>query len=444
VTSSMRRIPRLPAAALALCAMTSCSDAETLRGGTTNSGTADQDGDGIPDAQDPDVDGDGIPNAEDPDYVPPGATGTPGTMVDFMGCAGTKFTADGTTLEMLILFDKSSSMSVDAMGRHCSASTTPGVCDCNKSQNLWPEAVGSINGFLDASASEPTLNLAYKAFSPKANDPDPGIPSSYGDTCSVDYYSQPDVPMGPAITNAAAIRSAVDATCPDGDTATTPALEGALEYFADRSSAPGYNAQPMVLLITDGEPDENDCPCGDDEAPVGSPGEDGCEYLNNVATAADMAARLDAAGVPVYVVAMGDELATLDQIATAGGTGDARVLSGANFLDTINELRDSAIAELPCVFNIPDPPAGMDLDYGRVALTFTDGQGNARQVPKAADVAGCQSAADGVAWHYTGDDGAGNPGGVSACPSACDLFKATAAGQVEVVLGCAPELVVVE
>ncbi|MEY4515319.1 MAG: hypothetical protein RLZZ450_7441, partial [Pseudomonadota bacterium] len=64
---------------------------------------------------------------------------------------------------------------------------------------------------------------------------------------------------GTAAPHADAIVSSLHATIPLSGTATRPALEGVLTYAAARASLPRA-ARTVVLLLTDGYPDEEDCP----------------------------------------------------------------------------------------------------------------------------------------------------------------------------------------
>jgi hypothetical protein len=82
----------------------------------------------------------------------------------------------------------------------------------------------------------------------------------FGTECDADFYSKPDVPMGTLPEHGAAISESLHKTLPLAETATRPALEGALSFLRQRASGAGKDARHIILLVTDGYPDEADCP----------------------------------------------------------------------------------------------------------------------------------------------------------------------------------------
>lgn len=94
-----------------------------------------------------------------------------------------------------------------------------------------------------------------------------------------------------------------------------------------------------------------------------------------------------------------------------------------------------AVSEaLPCVYEIPEPPAGMALDYDEVNVEHTPEGGPTARFPRAADEAACGGAS---AWYY--DDPA-TPTQIRLCPAACTAVTA-GPGSVDVRLGCATLLI---
>jgi len=392
------RWQRLAGAALCALAVSGCSEEEMLRGGA-GGGAGGGQGAGQ----------DGAAGAGTGVGIPVGGAsgGAP--------CGGSDYRAQGAGLEILVLFDKSGSMVSPACTNRDSG------CSCNKGSGIWAEAVSQMQAFMDSTAGEQDVSLALKLFSPLAPDSaEDEIAGSFGDTCSPAFYSQPDVPMGPAMTTAPVISSTLDQACPNGDTATKAVIEGAIQYFDQRTATAGYNAKPIILLVTDGEPDDGDCP----EA-----------YGNTLRGASDMAATAAAAGYPVYVVAMGDELQELDQIASGGGTDAAVIVSGGALLDAVNGVRDDELAQLPCQYAVPTPNDGAVFEKSLVSLRFTPSGGQLLEVPKVGGAGGCDATVGG--WHY--DDEA-TPNTLIACPTTCDALRGDGGGEVKVVLGCAPVL----
>jgi hypothetical protein len=91
-----------------------------------------------------------------------------------------------------------------------------------------------------------------------------------------------------------------------------------------------------------------------------------------------------------------------------------------------------AVAEiLPCVFAIPDPPAGMSFDRDAVNVEHTPmSTGTLTRFPRVNDAGSCGTT---VAWHY---DDAADPTAIVLCPAACTAVTA-GPGMVQVRLGCA-------
>ncbi len=85
--------------------------------------------------------------------------------------------------------------------------------------------------------------------------------------------------------------------------------------------------------------------------------------------------------------------------------------------------------ELPCVYDLPDPPAGMSFDPDRVNVEHTpDGAAMETRFPRVPSAAACS----GNAWYY--DDPA-TPTQILLCPGACTTIT-SGPGRVDVRLGC--------
>ena len=132
--------------------------------------------------------------------------------------------------------------------------------------------------------------------------------------------------------------------------------------------------------------------------------------------------------IPMYVLGLGN-VAGLNQMATAGGTGQAFVVSDPMqvqaVVDAMNAIRGLA---LPCEYKVPVPTSG-SFDKSRVNLNWTTG-GSTTVVPFVGEPAACAGAAMG--WHFDDPDA---PSQLIACPQTCEAFKAQG-GDVSVTLGC--------
>ena len=107
-----------------------------------------------------------------------------------------------------------------------------------------------------------------------------------------------------ALTNAAAIRTAIGNTTPNGGTPTPEALQKALQDF--QATPPPAGSPPVIVLATDGEP--NSCNGGDTKP-------------QSVAAAG----AAFAAGIPVYVLAIATGTSTHFQDMANAGQGGTNV-----------------------------------------------------------------------------------------------------------------------
>ncbi|UJR83517.1 hypothetical protein [Sandaracinus amylolyticus] len=89
---------------------------------------------------------------------------------------------------------------------------------------------------------------------------------------------------------------------------------------------------------------------------------------------------------------------------------------------------------IPCEFDIPEAPDGMEFDRGRVNVVYTPSGGAEQRFPYVGtdDGANCPSSgADG--WYY---DDPENPTQIRLCPSTCSRVEADTSGRVDIALGC--------
>ena len=240
--------------------------------------------------------------------------------------------------------------------------------------------------------------------------------------CDVEQYSTPAVPISQASTRAAEITASLEAQVPNGLTPTGPALEGALDE-AREWAAQNPGRQVVTVLATDGLPTE----CTPQEFP----------------DITQLAADANSGGAPVRTFVIGvfgasdlgaDGRDNLDALARAGGSNEAFVIStggdvGQDFLDALNEIRDSAVS---CEFQL-DAEAALDL--GLVNLRMSDPSGATIDLSNVGDVASC---GNDQGWYYVNDAG-GVPRQISVCPRTCDEFR-TEGITAELEIGCSTRL----
>jgi hypothetical protein len=241
-----------------------------------------------------------------------------------------------------------------------------------------------------------------------------GATASDSDSCNATDYDSAEVPIQPLPGVGPAITTSLGMHGPLTGTPTAPALEGALMY-ATQSEMANPSHVTVVAFATDGEPEE----CNPEDIP----------------SIAAIAAQYYAAtpSIKTFVIGVGSEVASLNQIAQAGGTMNSfQVDSDPNanqeFLDAMNAIRGSA---LQCTYLVPTPTNGGTPDYGKVNVDYTPGNGGAKQtIGKVANKAAC--GANG-GWFYDND---ADPTQIIMCDSTCALLSGDSMGKVSIVLGC--------
>lgn len=329
--------------------------------------------------------------------LPPTGGGSGGDQ-----CGGESFVAEGKKLEIVVLFDNSASMAIPfggGGGNWMNAGTAWGGGPAGGGfgpTTPWDAAVIEMKTFVNAPEAA-GISLAMKYF---------------GQACEPTAYSTPDVPMAELATNAAVIGSSLDATRPTSQTATKPALEGGMAYVRERLASTGYNARIVLLLVTDGEPDQDDC--------TGNT-LDGCAQVAADGFAAAMS-------VPTYVLSTASDI-VLDQIAQAGGTGtaiNADVSSPGGLANKLIEISQQELAELPCEYAMPagyeaiNDPDLVNLRHNGANVGRVDGAG------------ACDPARGG--WFY---DNPGAPHQILTCAATCGVLKQ--GGAIDITLGCPVE-----
>ena len=299
-------------------------------------------------------------------------------------CASSFAQAHALPLMLVFMFDRSGSMS------------DLEESDGGPKQSKWAACVSGLSAFFDDPGSAGILASLQFFMQP--------------DECDVDAYAAPTVPM--TALPSTAFAQAFAATTPSGETPTLPALQGALA-FAAQTGQRNPGARVAVVFVTDGEPN-------------------GCK--STIADAADAAAaaRSDAGpDTPTYVIGIG-KVKSLDAIASAGGTGQAFIVSTSDPQQTAIDFRTALGVirgtSLGCDYPIPSPPAGQNLDYGQVNVVFTPSGGAPVTLPYDKDC----SATGG--WRY---DDANSPTRITICPMRCAAIESDPTGSLGVELGCA-------
>jgi hypothetical protein len=199
---------------------------------------------------------------------------------------------------------------------------------------------------------------------------------------------------------------------PSTATPTVQALEGAIQHAQSWAATHAGDAV-VVVLATDGVPEDLCTP----------------ESVPDVESVATLG-RMTAPGIRTFVIGVGSELASLDGIAAAGGTGSAYLVdtsANANqqFLDALDAIHHSALG---CTYQIP-----VAANVTAVNVIYTPGGGGpAQTLPYVGSQAQCPATGNG--WYY---DNAANPTQIILCSATCSVVAADTAGSVAIELGCA-------
>lgn len=275
--------------------------------------------------------------------------------------------------------------------------------------NLKWNPVGSgMTAFFSDPGSK-TLNASLQFF-----------PSS-GDMATIcaANYTTPKVALT-SVADASAFTSAISGTKPQGGTPTLPALQGAVDY-AKQVAAQHPDQTSAIVLVTDGEPGFT----VDGKFVAGCPNND---IAHVSALAAD---TVKSAGISTYVIGVGPSLNNLNQIATAGGTQQAYMVSvddptktAATFQQALDAVRGKLLS---CDFPLPAPPEGKTLDVQAVNVAYSS-HGGAETV-----LSYNNDCANGVGWHY---DDINAPTRIQLCQATCDTARSDAKGALTVAFGC--------
>jgi Mg-chelatase subunit ChlD len=266
--------------------------------------------------------------------------------------------------------------------------------DCQTAQKDYGQCLSLI----------PFVNLAGCPFPPCA--------CTGADACNVGVYAQPDVPITlPA--NPAPVIASLQAQRTGGFTPLRYALEGAHTYAATWAQEhPGRKT--IVVLVGDGDPQ-------------------GCLNGNAIADSENVvrAALNGPQQIPTFVVGVGDSVNNLNQVAAAGGTGQAYLMSDAQaatqFTEAMDDIRGRAF---PCVMVIPEDQT---LDPAKLNIEFTPRDATQPQLVARTHNGREDGCGNGEGWYYDDPD---NPTQIGMCPATCNIMTSGEGRRLTMKLGC--------
>ena len=324
-----------------------------------------------------------------------------------MGCIGDQYAGENLPLDIYIMFDQSCSMSCDP------ERTGAGLCCNGQTMPVDPrpridQVRNAVTQFLNDPASQGIgVGIGYFGYMT------PGQTS-----CDPSAYATPAVPIAPLPGNAQAVINSLNQAVPTGETPTGAAIRGACTYSV------GWHTQnpshiTVVLLVTDGFP----------EAPLSSQ-RGGCSP--SIQDADQAAAACVQNHIDVFVLGVGQQLTNLNEIAAAGGTKQAYVVGGTDVtsqvLQALNTIR--ATAQIPCALKIPPPPAGQQIQYDKINITYCNGSQQTIVFLNVTSSAQCDPTNGG--WYY---DNPSAPTQIQLCPTSCNTVSAPG-GTLTASVGC--------
>lgn len=393
------------------------SQSGTGTGGTAASGGADASG------------GTGGATGGGPIIVAAGGSAGTGTVEEDASCGVGMANANLAPVNMLVMFDRSSSM------LDCSDGTDADVVDCTVGTR-WDAATSALNQFFQSPEAD-GLGVALRFFPHDL--PAAGCWGAANGACDADACSQVLVDMGtltadPAPTDVqeedlvAAVASSAPIMSGQGiNTGGTPisaALDGGLRW-AGAYQAAHPEQKTVLVFVTDGEP--NGC-------------EQEFDAISRIAADA-----LASSGVPTYAIGLTDANGggvnqdDMNQLAAAGGTVQAFFVSdgataATDLLQAFGAIRGDAIA---CDFPLPTATAGgMPIDPHLINVSYTPSAGAETELALVASAAECMAE---QAWYY---DDAANPTRIILCPSACDTVTGDSGAALRILAGCKPRVIV--
>jgi hypothetical protein len=318
-----------------------------------------------------------------------GVAYVPGLDASGTACNAVRHAVEAPKLDVYIMMDRTQSMGYSAGGG-----------------TRWDAVKLAVEQFLSEAQD---IQVGIQFFGLTGNQALDCDPTGYA-TPAVEIASLPEVGQ--------AVLAAMGATLVGGSTPTAPALAGAIEH-ARAWALTHPERRAVVMLVTDGLPSPCD-PSMDPTAAVAAIAADGVDGYPPIFTL-------------VLGVAMGLNHFGLDQIARAGGTGQAYLTQDDDIAGSlVTALSRMVKNPLPCEYTLPRTlDTGLVVDTSLVQMVHTSA-GVIEEIPRVGSRGACHSAYGG--WYY---DRLEEPARILVCPCTCANFGS---GTVDVYVGCSPTL----
>jgi hypothetical protein len=248
-------------------------------------------------------------------------------------------------------------------------------------------------------------------------------------TCDAGTYQSSQSGLVSLPQGAGTLQGILDSQALDGGTPTLPAVNGVIAS-AIGNSIVNPTHKSFVVLVTDGFPTVCDPDLYGATPDVA---------IDNIAGAASAGALQDVQTFVIGVFTPVEQLEAeqnLGQIAAAGGTSDAFIIStqsnvSAELLLAMNEVRAEVQA---CEFELVTN--GEMVDFNTVWVRVFPDVGDPVWVEFVGSFAGCDAVTGG--FYYDVPPSQGTPSRVVLCPQSCDLLLSSENPMVEVFTACDP------
>jgi hypothetical protein len=309
-------------------------------------------------------------------------------------CAARAAASELRRVSLAFVFDVSGSM---------------GGNDRNRFETKWQPVVAASEAFF-ASTDAAALSASLTFFPKQSTDT----------RCRPRAYEVPEVAEQalPSAAFAGAIRDLGYTLGSSNWRSTTPTLAAFTGVSAAvRAAADGTSTARAIVMVTDGVPQ-------------------GCDGADDVELVAQ---AVRGAAIQTFVVGVanppgdgdGDNLANLNVIAEAGGTGQAFIVATGDaaqteveFRSVINGIRGIALS---CNVEIPVPPSGSAFLPDQVNVAYTSGPGSPTSLSYDPACSGPDT------WRY---DNVLAPATIVLCNETCDRVQRDVSARLTVEFGC--------
>lgn len=317
--------------------------------------------------------------------APLDAGGAAGAAGDEPWCTGVGLYVDPVPTDVVIVLDRSAAMAIAARG---------------SDRSRWEEVNEAISDYLANPESAPH-EAALVLFGAHGT-------LDVATECDALGYVEPFVGFTAPESRADALIGPLQRTAPTGLAPLTPALLGALELAREHAASDSPLTLTSLVVLTASDPTA-------------------CDGAD--ATAAVAAAWRDE-GVRTHVIGIGEvALEPLDALAAVGGTSLAMWVDETDLgVELASALRATTTPRWDCRFELPEPPPGLELDFGETRVSYRGSGGEWREALAVAGSERCDAGG-----YYLDDPTL--PQRLFLCP--CTCMDATP-GMLELAFACAP------